>query len=83
MSGVCYWRINWRILAQGRSSVGRAAVSKTVGRGFESLRPCWPFAAQAARLTHKPASAARARLPLETDRDRYYPGPGVLRVSHT
>ena len=25
---------------QGRSSVGRAAVSKTVGRGFESLRPC-------------------------------------------
>ena len=26
--------------AQGRSSVGRAAVSKTVGRGFESLRPC-------------------------------------------
>src|SRR5918911_3064316 len=26
---------------QGRSSVGRAAVSKTVGRGFESLRPCW------------------------------------------
>src|SRR3954453_15795628 len=27
-------------LAQGRSSVGRAAISKTVGRGFESLRPC-------------------------------------------
>src|SRR5207248_343336 len=27
--------------AQGRSSVGRAAVSKTVGRGFESLRPCF------------------------------------------
>src|SRR5947209_7558279 len=27
--------------AQGRSSVGRAAVSKTVGRGFESLRPCY------------------------------------------
>src|SRR5207253_6644022 len=26
---------------QGRSSVGRAAVSKTVGRGFESLRPCY------------------------------------------
>jgi hypothetical protein len=26
---------------QGRSSVGRAAVSKTVGRGFESLRPCF------------------------------------------
>ncbi len=26
--------------SQGRSSVGRAAVSKTVGRGFESLRPC-------------------------------------------
>ena len=25
---------------QGRSSVGRAAVSKTVGRGFEPLRPC-------------------------------------------
>src|SRR5581483_6529133 len=25
---------------EGRSSVGRAAVSKTVGRGFESLRPC-------------------------------------------
>src|SRR2546428_12603990 len=28
--------------AQGRSSVGRAAVSKTVGRGIESLRPCSP-----------------------------------------
>jgi hypothetical protein len=28
---------------KGRSSVGRAAVSKTVGRGFESLRPCFPF----------------------------------------
>src|SRR3954454_15274651 len=28
-------------LTQGRSSVGKAAVSKTVGRGFESLRPCW------------------------------------------
>ena len=26
---------------QGRSSVGRAAVSKTVGRRFESCRPCW------------------------------------------
>jgi hypothetical protein len=36
--GVHYWRISWQ--AQGRSSVGRAAVSKTVGRGFESLRPC-------------------------------------------
>src|SRR6266511_4814590 len=32
--------------AQGRSSVGRAAVSKTVGRGFESLRPCIVFPAE-------------------------------------
>jgi hypothetical protein len=31
--------IHW-IRTEGRSSVGRAAVSKTVGRGFESLRPC-------------------------------------------
>ncbi len=28
------------LAAQGRSSAGRAAVSKTAGRGFESLRPC-------------------------------------------
>src|SRR5262249_38824929 len=27
--------------AQGRSSTGRAPVSKTGGWGFESLRPCW------------------------------------------
>src|SRR4051812_15385046 len=27
--------------AQGRSSIGRAPVSKTGGWGFESLRPCW------------------------------------------
>ena len=26
--------------AQGRSSIGRAPVSKTGGWGFESLRPC-------------------------------------------
>jgi hypothetical protein len=31
--------IHW-LRTEGRSSVGRAAVSKTVGRGFESLRPC-------------------------------------------
>src|SRR5438093_858745 len=28
---------------QGRSSAGRAAVSKTAGRGFDSLRPCQRF----------------------------------------
>ncbi len=27
-------------LPQGCSSIGRATVSKTVGRGFDSLRPC-------------------------------------------
>ena len=27
-------------LVQGRSSVGRASVSKTEGHGFESCRPC-------------------------------------------
>ena len=27
-------------LLQGRSSIGRASVSKTEGRGFETLRPC-------------------------------------------
>jgi hypothetical protein len=38
---------------QGRSSVGRAAVSKTVGRGFESLRPCLSLGS--------PAGTSRAR----------------------
>ncbi len=35
---------------KGRSSVGRAAVSKTVGRGFESLRPCTPHRAKTHRF---------------------------------
>src|SRR2546422_2289710 len=57
---------------QGRSSVGRAAVSKTVGRGFESLRPCSLLrAAEPTRpAVRDPTSAAtlarrhaRARLP--------------------
>jgi preprotein translocase subunit SecE len=30
-------------LQQGCSSIGRATVSKTVGRGFDSLRPCHSF----------------------------------------
>jgi hypothetical protein len=30
------------MIIQGRSSVGRAPVSKTGGRGFKSLRPCQP-----------------------------------------
>ncbi len=30
--------------SQGFSSVGRASVSKTEGRGFESLNPCQSFA---------------------------------------
>jgi hypothetical protein len=34
----------------GRSSVGRAAVSKTVGPGFESLRPCYILAAKTASV---------------------------------
>ena len=35
---------------KGRSSVGRAAVSKTVGRRFESCRPCCRRAARALAL---------------------------------
>ena len=35
LSSLIYW-----YRAQGRSSVGRAAASKSAGRGFESLRPC-------------------------------------------
>src|SRR5207302_9653819 len=38
-----------RCCLQGRSSVGRAPVSKTGGRGFKSLRPC--------QLTHRTVSA--------------------------
>lgn len=34
---LCY---NMRAKTQGCSSAGRVAVSKTVGRGFESFRPC-------------------------------------------
>ena len=28
------------LLLNGRSSAGRVVVSKTIGRGFESYRPC-------------------------------------------
>ena len=45
---------------KGGSSIGRVAVSKTVGWGFESLPPCQPSLAVAARLmtpqTSEPAS---------------------------
>jgi preprotein translocase subunit SecE len=34
------------LLAHGRSSIGRAAVSKTVGYGFNSCRPCNSHAAE-------------------------------------
>ena len=35
----CFW--NWLPkFPQGRSSIGRVTVSKTVGWGFEALRPC-------------------------------------------
>src|ERR1044072_6789968 len=42
VSGVFYWRIHWRKFAQGGSSVGRAAVSQTLGPGVAALRPCLP-----------------------------------------
>ena len=41
-------RVHWPP-AQGRSSVGRAAVSKTVGRGFESFAPASRGVGSAAR----------------------------------
>src|SRR5262249_21218927 len=50
----------------GRSSVGGAAVSKAVGRGFESLRPCRVVEPRAARLRGlRLLSAANAK-PFDT-----------------
>ncbi len=39
-------------IVQGYSSVGRAAVSKTVGRGFESCCPCHFFCVAAPPRGH-------------------------------
>ena len=47
--------------AQGRSSIGRAPVSKTGGWGFESLRPCWARVIQLETATGAIASAVAGR----------------------
>ena len=43
---------------KGCSSVGRAAVSKTAGRGFETLRPC-----QVKRGQSRPTPAMTVMVP--------------------
>src|SRR5579864_6469597 len=58
-------------LTQGRSSVGRAAVSKTVGRGFESLRPCFARPSKGwGRPEAAPPFPLTRRSPLWRDGDR-------------
>src|SRR5207302_10086846 len=57
---------------QGRSSVGRAAVSKTVGRGFESLRPCLcGFADALPPVKRRRRSSARPRQGGHMNRPRF------------
>src|SRR2546423_11289057 len=44
LEGLKAWQVKL-VPSQGYSSVGRAAVSKTAGRGFESCCPCHGFSA--------------------------------------
>ena len=49
---------NRKLLVKGYSSVGRATVSKTVGRGFKSCCPCQPFSAVSSRFQPFPEQPA-------------------------
>ena len=74
LRGGCAARAEWchsapryhSAATQGRSSAGRALVSKTRGRRFDPCRPCWVNQAQA-RITTGAAPVGHSReLPLKT-----------------
>jgi hypothetical protein len=53
-----YTLVGSTMRSEGCSSVGRAAVSKTVGRGFESCHPCTAHNPDPAQLSRSRQSRA-------------------------